>query len=179
MSKISNIGDVYNWSIAKIAEAFGMDRKAVKRRLLEANIPVADTVRGNAVYSLRAVGPALFSGTPQSDPDEINDPSRMTPKDRKDWYQSENERIKLETSQRKLLPADEVIAVYSAMRKAVVQVLDTLPDVLERDCALSPQAVEQVQKAIDDLRHELATRSYEACAADFATDKGEENGEEE
>lgn len=43
MSNVSNIGDVYNWSIAKIAEAFGMDRKAVRRRLLDANIPVADT----------------------------------------------------------------------------------------------------------------------------------------
>lgn len=51
MSNISNIGDVYSWSIAKIAKAFGMDRKAVKRQLLEANIPIAGTVRGNAVYA--------------------------------------------------------------------------------------------------------------------------------
>ena len=50
MSNISNIGDVYHWSIAKIAEAFAMDRKVVKKRLLEANIPVAGTVRGNPVY---------------------------------------------------------------------------------------------------------------------------------
>lgn len=38
MSNISNIGDVYHWSIAKIAEAFAMDRKVVKKRLLEATI---------------------------------------------------------------------------------------------------------------------------------------------
>ncbi|GJH97584.1 hypothetical protein ECZC10_54320 [Escherichia coli] len=31
MSNISNIGDVYRWSIAKIAEAFAMDRKVVKK----------------------------------------------------------------------------------------------------------------------------------------------------
>lgn len=31
MSNISNIGDVYHWSIAKIAEAFAMDRKVVKK----------------------------------------------------------------------------------------------------------------------------------------------------
>ncbi|ENA7307278.1 DUF1441 family protein, partial [Escherichia coli] len=64
----------------------------------------------------------------------------MEPKERKDWYQSENERIKLEKEQRKLIPVDEVVIVYSSMRKAVVQVLETIPDVLERDCALTPQA---------------------------------------
>ncbi|EHU12513.1 terminase small subunit domain protein [Escherichia coli DEC1B] len=40
----------------------------------------------------------------------------MEPKERKDWYQSENERIKLEKEQRKLIPVDEVVIVYSSMR---------------------------------------------------------------
>ncbi|MBC0702615.1 DUF1441 family protein, partial [Escherichia coli] len=79
MSNISNIGDVYHWSIAKIAEAFAMDRKVVKKRLLEANIPVAGTVRGNPVYALRDVGPALFESKSVIASD-IHDPSRMEPK---------------------------------------------------------------------------------------------------
>ncbi|MXD03589.1 DUF1441 family protein, partial [Escherichia coli] len=88
---------VYRWSIAKIEEAFAMDRKVVKKRLLEANIPVAGTVRGNPVYALRDVGPALFESKSVIDSD-IHDPSRMEPKERKDWFQSENERIKMETT---------------------------------------------------------------------------------
>lgn len=29
MSNISNLGDAYNWSVAKIAEAFGLNRGTV------------------------------------------------------------------------------------------------------------------------------------------------------
>lgn len=61
MSNVSGIGDAYYWSVFKIAEAFGLHRDTVKKRLLAANTPVAATVRGNPVYALQHVGPALFS----------------------------------------------------------------------------------------------------------------------
>ena len=160
MSNVSGIGDAYYWSVFKIAEAFGLHRDTVKKRLLAANTPVAATVRGNPVYALQHVGPALFSVKHEA-ADSVHDPSRMEPKERKDWYQSENERIKLEKEQRKLIPVDEV----------VVQVLETIPDVLERDCALTPQAVGVVQQAIDDLRYTLQEKSYEACAAELIPDE--------
>ncbi|EAU6886196.1 DUF1441 family protein [Salmonella enterica] len=108
MSDISNIRDVYNWSIAKIAEAFALDRKAVKRKLLDTNIPVANPIRGNPVYNPRDAGLALCGSPASADPDCIHDPSKMEPKDRKDWFQSENERVKLEFSNKKLVHGDEV-----------------------------------------------------------------------
>ncbi|EFD5349026.1 terminase, partial [Escherichia coli] len=46
MSNVSGIGDAYYWSVFKIAEAFGLHRDTVKKRLLAANTPVAATVRG-------------------------------------------------------------------------------------------------------------------------------------
>jgi hypothetical protein len=49
------------------------------------------------------------------------------------------------------------------MAKAVVMVLETLPDVLERDCALPP-AVSRVQSVIDDLRDQMAQKVMEAEA---------------
>ncbi|EFO0845215.1 DUF1441 family protein, partial [Escherichia coli] len=57
MSNVSGIGDAYYWSVFKIAEAFGLHRDTVKKRLLAANTPVAATVRGNPVYALQHVGP--------------------------------------------------------------------------------------------------------------------------
>ncbi|MEM8187660.1 terminase, partial [Morganella morganii] len=41
MSNISNLGDAYHWSVAKIAEAFGLNRGTVKKRLLDANVAIA------------------------------------------------------------------------------------------------------------------------------------------
>jgi len=178
MSNVSGIGDAYNWSVFKIAEAFGLHRDTVKKRLIAANIPVAATIRGNPVYALQHVGPALF-GAKFEGAESVQDPSQMEPKERKDWFQSENERIKLEKEQRKLIPVDEVVIVYSAMRKAVVQVLETIPDILERDCALPPQAVGIVQQSIDDLRYTLQEKTYEACAAELMPDDEGESHEED
>lgn len=179
MTKIGSIGDAYNWSIFKISEAFGIHRDSVKKKLHESNISSAALVKGNPVYALKDVGPALFGMRKETEEPGFQDPSKMEPKERKDWYQSENERVKLEEKQRTLIPVDEVVFVYSSMRKAVVQVLETLPDILERDCALSPQAVSMVQDSIDDLRHTLATKSYEACAVEFTGNEEDEATEEE
>lgn len=51
MSNVSGIGDAYYWSVFKIAEAFGLHRDTVKKRLLAANTPVAATVRGSILKS--------------------------------------------------------------------------------------------------------------------------------
>lgn len=44
--------------------------------------------------------------------------------------------------------------------------LETLPDILERDCGLQPVAVSRVQSIIDDLRDQIALRVTEAGADD-------------
>ncbi|UXE39617.1 DUF1441 family protein [Raoultella ornithinolytica] len=88
----------------------------------------------------------------------------MTPSDRLSHWRAENERIKFEQDTGQLIPADEVAREFSLMAKAVVMVLETLPDVLERDCALTPSAVARVQSVIDDLRDQMAQKVLEAEA---------------
>ncbi|AIR01957.1 terminase [Pluralibacter gergoviae] len=88
----------------------------------------------------------------------------MTPSDRLAHWKAENERIKFEQDTGQLIPADEVAREFSVMAKAVVMVLETLPDVLERDCALSPAAVARVQSIIDDLRDQMAEKVMDAEA---------------
>ena len=72
----------------------------------------------------------------------------MTPPDRLDTKQ--------------LIPAEDVAREFSMMAKAVVMVLETLPDILERDCALTPVAVSRVQSVIDDLRDQVAQKVMDA-----------------
>lgn len=160
MSNVSNLGDAYNWSVAKIAEAFGLNRNTVKKRLLEANIPIANTLRGNPVYALRDVGPVLFEGrAPNGD---IQDPAIMTPKERKDWYQSENERIKLETMLKQLIPVADVHLEMATLVKAITQVLDTWPDKLERDRGWNAAQLTEAQIIVDELRDILAAKVLDA-----------------
>lgn len=166
MSNVSNLGDAYNWSVARIAEAFGLNRATVKKRLMDARIPVAGTVKNNPVYALRDVGPALFSNADEPDSDSIHDPSVMDPKSRKDWFQSENERVKLESTLRQLVPADEVHREMAMMAKSVLQVLDTWPDRLERDRGWSPDQLAEAQSMIDEMRDALAGEVHDVGEGD-------------
>lgn len=61
-----------------------------------------------------------------------------------------------------MIPVEEVAREYASLAKAVVMVLETLPDILERDCALTPTAVTLVQFIIDDLRDEMARKIEES-----------------
>lgn len=169
MSNVSNLGDAYNWSVARIAEAFGLNRATVKKRLMDARIPVAGTVKNNPVYALRDVGPALFSSVSSDDSESIHDPSLMDPKSRKDWFQSENERVKLESTLKQLVPAEDVHREMALIAKAVIQVLDTWPDKLERDRGWSPEQIEEAQSVIDEMRDVLSSEVSSENAEEEAT----------
>jgi len=141
-------------NVSQLAELVGMNRNLVARRLRELEL-VAGNGENLRVYEL---GPALQALLTPS----AKENGEMSPQDRKAWYQSENERLKFEEGVRGLIPAEEVAREYASMAKAVVLVLETLPDILERDCALSPKAVQLVQDKIDDLRDEMARKIQES-----------------
>lgn len=137
-------------SLSQLADLLGMNRNSIARRL--ADIPRAGGNGSN--LKLYLLGDALGALVMPS----MQENGKMSPQDRKAWYQSENERLKFEKEEREVIPVDEVVQVYSSMLKAVVMVLETLPDILERDCGLTPAAVNRVQGIIDDLRDEMARK---------------------
>ncbi|EGG5218075.1 DUF1441 family protein [Salmonella enterica] len=105
------------------------------------------------------------------------DVDKMSPPDRKAWFQSERERLKFQQEAGGVIPAGEVAREFSSMAKAVVQVLETLPDILERDCAMTPAAVVRVQKVIDDLRDQIALKVEQADTPEQEDSAPEERGE--
>lgn len=165
--EVNSIGDAFQWSISQIARAFGMDRKTVSRRLEDAGVAPAGKKGGYATYALKDAGPALFAQT--TVPGFVFDPESMMPKDRKDWYQSENERLKFEREMQKLVEAHEVRRELSQMAKAVANTMDAIPDLLERDCGLDPDSLDRVQVSLDGLRESM----YRAIVGDEESDEEE------
>ncbi|MDP5205803.1 DUF1441 family protein, partial [Alishewanella sp. SMS9] len=155
MGTLHSIDDAYAWSISRIAEAFGLDRRTVSARIKDSRAEPAGLRKGHPTYLLRDIGPALFGETRTAVPGDELDPANMLPKDRKDWYQSERERLKLETELKELVPAAEVARGYADLVKAVVNPLDSLIDELESKVGLSGDALERVQRIIDGLREEM------------------------
>lgn len=80
-------------------------------------------------------------------------------------YAALNEKLKFQTAARQLLPASDVEKTIGEAFKALAQTLDSLPDTLERDCALPPNAVIAAQRAIDAARETLYSMLIESLAA--------------
>lgn len=140
-------------NITQLAELVGMNRNLVTQRLRDMEL-----AGGNGEnLKLYELVPALQGLLTPS----IKENDEMSPQDRKAWYQSENERLKFEAASWEFIPAEEVAREYASLAKAVVMVLETLPDILERGCALPPTAVTRVQVIIDDLRDEMARKIEE------------------
>ncbi|MDP9704990.1 MULTISPECIES: DUF1441 family protein [Rahnella] len=141
-------------NVSQLADLVGMHRNMVARRLREIEL-AGGNGENLKLYELSTALKTLIMPS-------VRVGGEMSPQDRKAWYQSENERLKFEQANGELIPAEDVAREFAVMSKAVVQVLETLPDVLERDLALSPSVVTRVQNIIDDLRDEMARRVFEA-----------------
>jgi hypothetical protein len=108
-------------NVTQLFDLVGMNRNMVARRLRETEL---DGGNGENLKQYE-LGKALRVLIMPS----VQENGEMSPQDRKAWYQSENERLKFE-EEREVIPVDEVVQVYSSMLKAVVMVLETLPDIL-------------------------------------------------
>ena len=137
-------------NISQLAALSGVHRQTAAARH-ESNLKLYRVV--DIVSAFLALPPPVAEG-------------EMDAHERKAWYQSERERLKFEQETAQLIPASDVRREFAIWAKAVVQVLETLPDILERDCGLQPAAVSRVQSIIDDLRDQIALRVTEAGADD-------------
>lgn len=142
-------------NLNQLAAITGAHRQTIAARLKNVELAPGSNAKLK-LYTLPDVLAELVKSAPVADVDQ------MLPPDRKAWFQSERERLKFEQEISELIPAAEVTREFSSMAKAMVQVLETLPDILERDCALSPSAVSRVQSIIDDLRDQIALKVMRA-----------------
>ena len=140
-------------SISRLAEGLRMDRKTVAKRLAESNVAPSGKRDGYPIYPFReAVEAVLETGSRSAGQD---DPRDYKPTERRAYYQSENERIAMETRCRTLVPAAEVETEYAELVKGIVQFLDSLGDHLERECALTPEQIETMNKTVSAQRQAL------------------------
>ena len=97
-----------------------------------------------------------FSG--RADNDGEIDPERLTPSDRKAWYEGEARRRDLQERDRELIPAIEVEQAIRTAFAAIGQSLRSIPDNLERRIGISPAVAEQIEEILDEEMTTLADR---------------------
>jgi len=144
-------------NISQLAAITDIHRQTVSARLQ--NVPLApDSNSKKKLYLITDILRELMQPTVSP----LMDDGKMLPADDKAYWQARNEQLKYEVSTGQLIPAEDVAREFSLLVKSVVMVLETLPDILERDCALTPAAVTRVQEVIDDLREQMSQQVVNA-----------------
>jgi uncharacterized protein DUF1441 len=153
-------------SLSALAREFGCSRETLRKKFIAANVqPVTVTtlhpqltIDGDAdpnagksdLYALRdALRAWLTSNEAGFDPENL-DPFRRVA-----HYKAGIERLKLDAATRELIPRIEVEQEQARILRSVALTLDTLPDVIERDCGATPNQVARIERAVDDLREAL------------------------
>lgn len=85
-------------------------------------------------------------------------PERMTPQDRKAWYESEIKRRDLQRLDGELVPVEDVERVIATAFAAIAQELRALPDNLERRFGVPGDVAERVEEGVFRVMDELADR---------------------
>lgn len=164
MSQVTDFLHGVNLSISQFSEESGMTRETVSRRIGAGNLSPAGMRNGNPVYRLRE----LLKAVVLNDDDGEVDPQKLRPFERRAHYQAELEALTLATKRGELVPTFEVEQLQAEIFKKVGECLDTLPDVLERDCGASPLLLAKIEQRLDQLREHLYTRLTEDEDADSA-----------
>jgi terminase small subunit / prophage DNA-packing protein len=76
------------------------------------------------------------------------DPETLTPAERKLWYDGETRRRDLQVRDRELIPASEVESAVAQAFASLAQAVQSLPDELEQDAALTPEQAEAAERSL-------------------------------
>lgn len=115
--------------------------------------PLAGVIRGYVIY-LQNAGVNAEGNV---------DPEKLEPFKRKAWYQGEHDKLRLQIERSELLTSLDVEQTFGATFKLVADFLDTLPDILERDCGANAAMITLIEKRLDKLREELFRAIMERC----------------
>ena len=148
-AEVASIDSFLNWSLNQFSKEFGIARETVGRRLREAGVKPSGKRHNHPVYRVGECAVAIL--VPQlSDGALLNDPEKMVPKERSDWYKSENERLKFENDSGLSIDVNESIIQMGEIARCGLHVLETLPDILERDFNLPPAVIDRVESRSND-----------------------------
>lgn len=161
-SQVTDINDKFLYSLSQLSNAFGPARETISKRLQAGGVRPAGSRAGHDVFHIRDAAQAIVLGDNNARSFEtIENPDALPPKERLDWYKSENERTKLQKESGLLVPIDEHQLALSAVVKLVVMTLDTMGDNLERSGVGDAEVLRRIDAAVDAARERLAVQLEE------------------
>lgn len=138
-------------SLSGLSREFGITRETVARRLAAAGVESDKERNGHAVFRLGPASQALTQAAAIRG-GKVEDPDQLPAAERKAWYQSEQARLQVELESGRLVTVEDCRAQLSIIVKATACMLETLPDILERDAGLGSAELDLVEAQIRQAR---------------------------
>jgi hypothetical protein len=138
-------------SIHQFCQETGKDRASVDKKIRLGIITPIKGAKGQPLYKLRDLIDLTFY---RDDAGKV-DIDRLDPFRRKAHYSAELDKLKMLRESGQLIPASQVEAEQARVAKILTQFLDTLPDILERDCGASATLLQKIEQRIDSCREDL------------------------
>jgi phage terminase Nu1 subunit (DNA packaging protein) len=151
-------------TVAALAREFEVSRDTVTRRFNSAFVmPFGKNERGYPVYRLKDAAIAILGVMTEKQNWDSIDPSCLPPaeraqlaKARLDETRKKLEDLKVDSAEGTLVSVEDCRQQMAFMKNGIVQMIDTLPDILERDCDLSSEVVSKIEIICDAERNKLA-----------------------
>ncbi|MBL1293030.1 MAG: DUF1441 family protein [Thiotrichales bacterium] len=153
--QVTDFESKFLFSLSQLSNEFGPARETITKRLRAAGVRHHSMRAGHPVYRVGDAARAILAEELAFQ--SICDPDELPPKDRLDYYRGSTEKRKQEVDEGRLIPADEHSQGMAEVVKILVRTLDTIPDVLEMKCKLSPSALIEIEGHCDAARVQLAT----------------------
>jgi hypothetical protein len=151
--QVADISSWRNCSLNKIAQMAGIARETVQTRLIASSVKPADMRDGFPVYDIWEAAVAILAPKVTLD---YSDPEKLPPKERRDWYAGTLDKRRIEKEEGKLLDYSETKQIMAEIIKPALQMLDSIPDNLERDYNIPPKAISEIEEKFNQLREHWA-----------------------
>ena len=150
--------DSFKFTISKSADALGLDRRTIKKRLLAAKLkPVDRTKNGYDEYFLGDIARACFSNEQKEAGYTVE---KLMPKERAEHFMAEKRELEVLEKKRELIPYDEAAEKFSELGQAFSKFFDTFIDDLEQTQLFTVEQLEQMQNLTDDQRIVFAKAEF-------------------
>lgn len=159
-TQVIDINDKYLYSLSQLSTVFGPARETISKRLKDGKVSARGERASHKVYHIGDAARAILDGE-QRTFDQVDDPDSLPPKARLDWYRSETEKQKFFLASDQAVLVEDAAAEMAGIVKICVRTLDTIPDILEMKCGLSPAEIQLVEDECDAARRSLAEKLAE------------------
>jgi hypothetical protein len=152
-------------SLSALSRGFGCSRETVRNRLVAGNVQSTGQANGHPVYPLVPSLLALRAGdrTTAETVTSEEEAMRLPPIERKQWFDSEATRVKLQRDKGELVDRQDAREEMATLVKVLAAACDSIPDDLERELHLPAAAVAAIEDRLDAVRTQIAER-LEAAA---------------